>query len=315
MNINEKNYEEFLVRHIENDLSEKEKESLFLFLDEHAEFRHELELFEQTRLVPDETISFGDKSLLKRTGKRFYLNNWLVWSSVAAAILILIYFKFLSPQMTGVNSLAVKQNSNSTKNMKAVAVNNAKASSPANANLLSNEALKPKNANSDVATSKKVIQPANVKTSLATNQIENTIPAQQINSPSQSQQNFTRTVPAENNSTQQNSVSANQESMPVVAVNSENENSGSQQLSTVNEIIPAVYVSRKREILVSKVPDVYYGPVASVGNQQTQQGNPFKDIASLFKAAVDHTPITQTSFYQHSSVGRLLTTQVVYEHH
>ena len=132
MNIDEKNYEEYLIRHVENDLSENEQATLFVFLDNHPECRRELELFEQSRLIPDETISFGDRSSLKRTAQRFYLNNWLVWTSAAAAILVLIYFKFVSPEMNGANSAALRQNSASDKSAQTIASNNSAGSSSAN---------------------------------------------------------------------------------------------------------------------------------------------------------------------------------------
>ena len=66
--INISNYESFLLSYIDGELNEAERAALELFLQEHPQFRQELELLEGTRLVPDETISFGNKTALYRTG-------------------------------------------------------------------------------------------------------------------------------------------------------------------------------------------------------------------------------------------------------
>lgn len=66
--INISNYESFLLSYIDGELNEAEQAALELFLQEHPQFRQELELLEGTRLVPDETVSFGNKAALYRTG-------------------------------------------------------------------------------------------------------------------------------------------------------------------------------------------------------------------------------------------------------
>ncbi|NLU94244.1 anti-sigma factor family protein [Chitinophaga sp. Ak27] len=66
--INISNYESFLLSYIDGELNEAEQAALELFLQEHPQFRQELELLEGTRLVPDEAISFSNKSALYRTG-------------------------------------------------------------------------------------------------------------------------------------------------------------------------------------------------------------------------------------------------------
>ncbi|HVI48505.1 MAG TPA: hypothetical protein VM802_26795 [Chitinophaga sp.] len=51
---------------IDGELNEQEQAALEQFLENHPQIRHELELLENTRIVPDDSIIFDNKSLLYR---------------------------------------------------------------------------------------------------------------------------------------------------------------------------------------------------------------------------------------------------------
>jgi len=63
--INERNYEEWLLRKVENDLNASEAKALDKFLTAHPEYKEELAAFEQTVLLP-ETVAFKNKATLYR---------------------------------------------------------------------------------------------------------------------------------------------------------------------------------------------------------------------------------------------------------
>ncbi|MEC5147610.1 zf-HC2 domain-containing protein [Chitinophaga sp. 212800010-3] len=67
--INISNYESYFLSYIDNELSDAERAALLVFLENHPQFRQELELLEGTRLVPDTDIVFDNKAALYRSGQ------------------------------------------------------------------------------------------------------------------------------------------------------------------------------------------------------------------------------------------------------
>src|ERR1035437_2251113 len=67
--ITEQNKEEYFIRAIENELNATEQKELELFLQKNPLHKHAFELFQRTILV-SETISFSEKSSLKRKKER-----------------------------------------------------------------------------------------------------------------------------------------------------------------------------------------------------------------------------------------------------
>lgn len=65
MKINRDNYEEWLLRKVENDLSAGEVKALNQFLQQHPEYKAELEAFEKTVLVPPVVVFKNKKSLYR----------------------------------------------------------------------------------------------------------------------------------------------------------------------------------------------------------------------------------------------------------
>jgi anti-sigma factor RsiW len=82
------NYEEWLVLYVDNELSEEEKITVEKFVASHPHVQKELDLFEQTKLQPDQ-FNFPDKNLLYRNKKRVRIISMVWWRVAAAAILII----------------------------------------------------------------------------------------------------------------------------------------------------------------------------------------------------------------------------------
>ncbi len=66
MNINRENYEMYFLDYHEGRLDPGQVAELLVFLEAHPELKEELEDFENIRFKPDLTISFADKTSLKR---------------------------------------------------------------------------------------------------------------------------------------------------------------------------------------------------------------------------------------------------------
>jgi hypothetical protein len=84
--INESNYETFLLRFIDDDLSADESKALNTFLAENPQLGKELEAFSNTKLTPDTSIVFSDKSRLKKKPSV----QPAIWISAAAAVVVLL---------------------------------------------------------------------------------------------------------------------------------------------------------------------------------------------------------------------------------
>ena len=87
--INEKNYEEFMIRFYDNDLRDSEQGELANFLKDSPTYMKEFELFGNTLLKPDTGIVYTHKSSLKRDFVyRPNLKGIIAIVSVAASILL-----------------------------------------------------------------------------------------------------------------------------------------------------------------------------------------------------------------------------------
>jgi len=84
-------FDEYAIAYVEGTLSPELQKELKNFIRQNPAFKKELELFTKTKLLPDTSIIFEEKHLLKRKGKRpvaFYY-----WSAAASvAIIIAAYF-------------------------------------------------------------------------------------------------------------------------------------------------------------------------------------------------------------------------------
>lgn len=89
--INEQNCEEYFVRYGDDELNNAEKEKVEQFVYHHPQYQADFELIQQVKLVPDNTLSFPNKTYLYRTEEddnRLIAFPW--WRFTAAAIAILV---------------------------------------------------------------------------------------------------------------------------------------------------------------------------------------------------------------------------------
>ncbi|MEI7802179.1 MAG: hypothetical protein WCI97_06020, partial [Bacteroidota bacterium] len=120
MKINRTNYEDFLIQKLEGLLSTEQNAELDLFLHSNADIKSEWEAFEQTVLVPDETIVYQHKELLKKkTGGVIPMYRTMLYVASIAASLLLVFFisqKYLfnnntvTPVIVASNSSPVNNN-------------------------------------------------------------------------------------------------------------------------------------------------------------------------------------------------------------
>lgn len=92
------NYEEYLVRDLEGDLSEDENIEMRAFIEINPKTKLEYNIYRSTFLKPDNSIRFENKEKLKKTG--FFVihrREVIAGFSIAATIILLlgIYFGFL----------------------------------------------------------------------------------------------------------------------------------------------------------------------------------------------------------------------------
>jgi hypothetical protein len=88
--INEGNCEEYFILYGDDELTNEEKDKVEQFIYKHPEYQADFELIQQVKLVPDNTLTFPDKSYLYRSEEddtRVIPIPW--WRFTAAAIAIL----------------------------------------------------------------------------------------------------------------------------------------------------------------------------------------------------------------------------------
>lgn len=102
--ITSSNYKIWFVGYIENDLTSEQKKEVEQFVERNPSLKPELEIFKQTKLVPDHQIIFEDKKQLKRGGKVILFTPQFNRIAVAAsiALLLLTYFFFRNTIMKNV---------------------------------------------------------------------------------------------------------------------------------------------------------------------------------------------------------------------
>lgn len=89
--VNEHNYEQYFVLYGDDELTNEEKDRIEQFVYHHPQYQAEFELIQQVKLVPDNTLTFPDKTYLYRTEEddsRIAAFPW--WRLTAAAIALLV---------------------------------------------------------------------------------------------------------------------------------------------------------------------------------------------------------------------------------
>jgi hypothetical protein len=88
-NINESNYEYFFVSEIEGLLNDRESKHLKVFLKTNSDVQKVFDLYQHTRLMPEVSIVFPSKESLQKKTVEMHINKRIVWSSIAAALLLM----------------------------------------------------------------------------------------------------------------------------------------------------------------------------------------------------------------------------------
>ncbi|HEY7159817.1 MAG TPA: hypothetical protein VH815_01095 [Acidobacteriota bacterium] len=86
--INMNNYEQWLIMYVDDELNAEEKIAVEKFASAHQHVQQELELFQQTKLQPEE-ISFPDKENLYRRERPVRVVTMQWWKIAVAAVLII----------------------------------------------------------------------------------------------------------------------------------------------------------------------------------------------------------------------------------
>lgn len=172
--------DEQFVSYIENTLSTGEKKRIEKLSATHPEIEKELNLYKKTILIPDATIVFGNKKVLKKETKVIYLYSRQTLS-IAAAILLLIGFVILfnyfgsddtQTQVSENKTVPVNKQKNAVENNNPIQENSVKIVTPA----IKNNSPLAKNTSQLISAHQKAIIVNTVAlNSTATNSINNPV--------------------------------------------------------------------------------------------------------------------------------------------
>jgi hypothetical protein len=95
-NINEQNYEQWIVAHLESELTKKQERVYREFISLNSHLKSEVELYKRTFLQPDHRIVYHGKAALKKKNIFFFRQPLPAIVSLAAAILLFVLL-FVSP--------------------------------------------------------------------------------------------------------------------------------------------------------------------------------------------------------------------------
>ncbi len=98
-NINEENYDDYLIAELEYDLTGKEKQNLQLFLEKNPDLKVHRALYQKSKVEPDKGLIFLDKNSLKKEapkGKAIFLSHSLRYAAAIAASLLIFVALFVN---------------------------------------------------------------------------------------------------------------------------------------------------------------------------------------------------------------------------
>ncbi|MEI9947042.1 MAG: hypothetical protein WDN26_22820 [Chitinophagaceae bacterium] len=81
MKINRHNYEEFFILYMDNELGREDRKQVELFVQQNADLEEELAMLQQSKLVADTAVGFGDKEILMKSASvdLINMNNYEEW--------------------------------------------------------------------------------------------------------------------------------------------------------------------------------------------------------------------------------------------
>jgi len=112
------NYEEYIIRYIDEELNAAELQELQAFMNLHPELRSEMVAYENTRLLPDTTLVFEGKEQLLKKPKTFPLSSgqWRSYGAAAGIIALLgtaiLFWQHRGNNVTTVVNVTVNKNIN-----------------------------------------------------------------------------------------------------------------------------------------------------------------------------------------------------------
>lgn len=172
MKIDRNNYEDFLIQKLEGQLSNEQNAELDLFLHNNSDIQSEWEAFELTRLIPDESLVFEHKELLKKKESVGIIPVYrtLMYATSIAASLLLVFLVsqkyFINQAQKNPSIVAVN---NSIKNYKTENVTS--EVKPLNNNLIVAEHYSSNNQSSNGSENKSINDFQKTNSGLISNQI------------------------------------------------------------------------------------------------------------------------------------------------
>ena len=113
--INLKNYEEWLIMYVDDELNPEERVAVEKFADAHPHVQEELSIFLQTKLQPEEIVFPNKETLIYRREKTVRVISMQWWKIAIAAILII-------SAGVSVYSVLINKNNNTTTSTSTAAV-------------------------------------------------------------------------------------------------------------------------------------------------------------------------------------------------
>jgi hypothetical protein len=103
--IDEDNYENWIIAHLEKDLNENDEKTFDAFLNQNKHLKNEINLFKLTFLKPEKNVCFPAKNGLKHGQSKLLKKPLFIAFSIAAAVLLLFTLIFLPGNKNNPNQL------------------------------------------------------------------------------------------------------------------------------------------------------------------------------------------------------------------
>jgi hypothetical protein len=147
--VNESNYEAYFVQYGDDELTTDEKILVEQFVAKHPHYSAEFELIQQAKLVPDNTITFPEKTYLFRTEEDDNKVIAFPWWRIAAAAVVLLVIGSLGWYLSNYDPTAPNKNDGKLANTKTTHQKNTSSTTVDTPNHVATQTVT--NSNNDVA--------------------------------------------------------------------------------------------------------------------------------------------------------------------